>query len=44
MRAIAGIIFIVGVVCIVGLPFIGVMLFLWVLGALASFALGGKDK
>lgn len=44
MRAIAGIIFVVGFIWLVGIPFLGVMLFLWILGGLANFALGGKDK
>lgn len=44
MRFIAGIIFIIGFISIVGLPFIGVMIFLAVLGALGNFAFGGKKN
>lgn len=42
MRAIAGIIFIIGIICLLGLPFIGVMIFLSILMALGNFALGNN--
>lgn len=44
MRVLAGLFFLGGIVWLVGLPFIGMMLFLWVLAALGNFALGGDDK
>lgn len=44
MRMIAGVLFVGGVVWLVGLPFLGLMLFLWVLGALGKFAFGVEDK
>lgn len=44
MRTLAGIIFMLRVIWLLGLPFIGLMIFLGILGAIGNFALGGKDK
>lgn len=44
MRLIAGVLFVFGVIWLVGLPFLGLMLFLWVLLALGKFALGVEDR
>ncbi|MFW2124237.1 MULTISPECIES: hypothetical protein [Acinetobacter] len=43
MRAIAGIICVIAAICFLGLPFIGVMIVLWIFVVLAQYALGG-DK
>ena len=44
MRVIAGILFLGGVIWLVGLPFIGFWLLLMLLAALGNFVLGEDDK
>ncbi|MFW1852823.1 hypothetical protein ACG9XR_19960 [Acinetobacter guillouiae] len=42
MRTLAGIICVIAVICLLGLPFIGFMIVVGIFMALAKFATGGK--
>ena len=42
MRLLAGVIFLGAIIWIVGLPFLGVLILLMILGALGKFVAGGK--